>query len=309
MFLNLKPGAIIDVVATSCGDKEVSVSQVKEFIKNLGYTPRIPDDLQTKDSDIFCANTDELRYNHLLSALQSQDSDVIWIFRGGYGATRLIPLLDQHDFSANPKILIGFSDITALAIYFEKKYNWKFIHGRMISNYVKKQHKEEEFELIKNVLSGNWTEIKYELTPLNQEAKKSASIVSKITGGNMCLIECSLGTNWQIDTKNKILFLEEVHEPGYRIDRSLQHMLQAGCFNGIDALIIGNVSCVPEKDGSSLCEPAISRFIESLDIPVFKSNKFGHGEDNYPLLLNYEAHLVMGKNSSLVFKNTLIDEH
>ena len=303
MLFELKPGAIIDVVATSSGDINISIEQIKNFIASLGYVARVPSDLQKEGADLFSANTDDIRYKNFASALTAQDSDAIWIFRGGYGATRLIPMLDKHDFSGKEKTIIGFSDVTALGIYFTQKYNWKFIHGRMVSSHIAKNY-PEELAIMEQIFSGDWKEIKYDLTPLNQAAKESASISSKITGGNISLIECSLGTNWQIKTHNKILLIEEVGERGYRLDRSLQHMSQAGCFNEIDALLIGDVSCAPEKDGSLLCEPALSRFITSLDVPVFQSLKFGHGQESYPLLLNYEAHITMGDEPRLFFKNT-----
>jgi muramoyltetrapeptide carboxypeptidase len=305
MPLNLKPGAIIDVVATSSANFKVSVEEIKGFIKTLGYTPRVPDNFQEDGSDPFSANSDKIRCDNLVTALNASDSEVIWMFRGGYGATRLIPMLDKYDFSAKKKIIIGYSDLTSLAIYFTQKYDWQFVHGAMISNYCSNTPpKQEGLLFTKEILSGNLDTIKYGLTPYNTQAKENFSISSKIIGGNICLIESSLGTNWHINTKEKILFIEEVGERGYRLDRSLQHMYQAGCFEGIKALIIGDIICAPEPNGSSLCEVAIKRFAESLDVAVFRSNQFGHGEQNYPLLFNYDAHLVMGDEPSLFFKKT-----
>lgn len=305
MFLGLKKDDIIDVVAPSCADFEVSINQIREFIESLGYKARVPVNLQVEGEDIFSANSQEIRSRHLVDALKSEDSKVIWIFRGGYGATKLIPELDKYNFSSNPKTIIGFSDITALAIYFEVKYDWNFIHGRMISSHVKSRYTPKEFNIMKGFLSDEWDKIEYKFDSLNAKAKENISIKSEITGGNLALIQCSLGTNWQIDARNKILFLEDVGERGYRIDRMLEHLKQAGVFNNIRALIFGDITCAPEPNGELLCDAAISRFIarEMQDIPVFSSKMFGHGSINYPLIFNIEVQLTMGDAATLVFEN------
>ncbi|MCH9753906.1 MAG: LD-carboxypeptidase [Alphaproteobacteria bacterium] len=304
-MLGLKKGDIIDVVAPSCGDLEVSVNQVKEFIRSLGYEPRVPEDLQEKDADLFSANTHEVRSKHLIDALKAKDSKVIWMFRGGYGATKLIPELDKHDFSSNPKTLIGFSDITALGIYFGSKYNWPFIHGRMLSSYVKNEQSEKEFDIIKGFISGDWNNVKYDLRPYNAAAREDICIESQIAGGNLALIQCSLGTSWQIKTNNKILFIEEVSERGYSIDRMLEHLMQAGCLNDITALIIGDIKYSPKKEGELLCNPAFERMMKLLGVPVFQSNDFGHGKINYPLIFNSDMKIIGGKSPTLVFENDI----
>ena len=299
----LKKGDIIDVVAPSFGDFKGDIKDTERFIESLGYQARIPEDLQQEGADLFSAHRKEIRAKHLIDALSSEDSKIVWMFRGGYGATQLIPELEKHDFSSKNKILIGFSDITALGLYFESKYGWKFIHARMLSSFAKSENASKELSLMQSLLSGEWNTIEYNLSALNEEAKKEVCIESKITGGNLALAECSLGTSWQIDTKDKILFIEDVGVRGYDVDRMLEHMKQAKCFDHIDALIIGNIMCMPESGGEILCDAAISRFIKDLDIPVFGSDGFGHGKVNLPLVFNVTAKLIGGATPTLVFKN------
>jgi muramoyltetrapeptide carboxypeptidase len=304
----LKKGDIIDVVASSFGDFKVETQSIERFIESLGYKARIPEDLQKEGEDLFSAHTKEIRARHLIDALSSEDSKIVWMFRGGYGAMQLIPELEKHDFSSKNKILIGFSDITALGLYFESKYGWKFIHARMLSSFAKNEDAPRELELMKSLLSGEWDKIEYNLSALNEEAKKEVCIESQITGGNLALTECSLGTSWQIDTKDKILFIEDVGVRGYAVDRMLEHMKQAKCFENIDALIIGNIMCMPEASGKALCDGAIARFIKDLEIPVFGSDDFGHGKVNLPLVLNATVELIGGTTPRLVFQNKVIDE-
>jgi len=302
MFLNLKPGAIIDVVATSYPHFDTTAQKIKDFVSDLGYRARVADNFQEQGADSFSANTNEIRAQNLINALKSPDSTVIWALRGGYGATPLIRELDKHDFSSTPKVIIGYSDLTALGLYFTQKYNWKFIHGGMLSWYIAGKQ-INELTIMKSLLDNSWTKLEYKLVPLNSAARNSYSIAAKVLGGNLSLIQCSLGTKWHIDTKGKILFFEEVGERGYRIDRMLHHLKDADGFEKTIAIIVGDMSCTPENDGSTLCDVAVNHLAQSLNIPVFKSNQFGHGDQNYPLIFNYDAHLRMGDAPSIVFEN------
>lgn len=304
MFLQLKPGDIIDVIAPSSAHHDVSLESIEKFVSNLGYRARIRKGLIVKDADIFSANKNEVRFTHLLEALLAEDSKVIWAFRGGYGATRILSQLDNHDFSKQRKFLIGFSDITALFLYFHARYKWPYIHGRVLSQYASTEVKEEEVGCIKKILSGNSKTIRYSFEPVNKKACVPKKINAEIIGGNLSLIQCSLGTTWQINSNNKVLFIEETNERGYKIHRMLEHLKQAGVFDNIKALILGNIDCLAEPNGSSLCEAAISNFFDGVTFPVIRSKNFGHGENNYPLMMGTKSLLTLGKDVYLTFENS-----
>ncbi len=299
----LKTGDIIDVVATSGGELGITTEDVRRFVEDLGYTARLARNFQEKDADLFCANSDKIRFKNLLSALQNSESDTIWMFRGGYGAARLIPMLEEYDFSSHKKTIIGCSDVTAIGLYFENKYNWEFIHGRMIKNAMDKTQ-EEEFHNLEKLLSGDWTKIEYQIKSLNKVAKDSSDISSKITGGNLSLLQCSMGTMWQVETQDKVLFIEEVGEQAYAIDRMLVHLSQAGMFGKVKGLIFGDMS----KDPNDLIKKTVDRFAESVSFPVFAIENCGHGKFNNPLVFNLEAQILTGESPSLIFKNKVIDE-
>lgn len=304
--LKLKKGEIIDIISPSSANFKVSMADVATFVsEQLGYEARIREGIMVKGRDPFSANTDEVRLEQLLDALRAPDSQAIWAYRGGYGATRLIILLSQHDFAdIPPKVIIGFSDLTALQLYFYQKYGWPYLHARGLGQFVDgTKLQDDDIDSIKNVLSGEWEEIKYALTPANDLARAEGTIEAEVIGGNLCLIECSLATDWQIKPAGKILFFEEVGEKGYRIHRMLEHLKQAGIFDNIRALIIGDIKCQAEVDGAVLCEDALSDFIGKADFPIFRSSDFGHSERNYPLLCGVKATLEMGENPTLVFEN------
>jgi muramoyltetrapeptide carboxypeptidase len=258
-------------------------------------------------ADPFSANTDEKRYQQLVAALHAHDSKIIWTLRGGYGAARLIPILDEHDFSKHPKLLVGFSDLTALFLYFDKKYGWPCIHGTIIGSVIDGKSTKQELDYLKKAIAGDWHKIKHSLKPAN-EAAKHTKINAKIIGGNLELIRSSLGTSWAIDARDKVLFIEEVDLRGYALHRSLLHLQQAGVFNGIKGLIIGDIICKPEPGSDKhLCEDALALFLKTIHVPIFRSNDFGHGNRNYALIFGADAtissdetigHLTYSKKAS-----------
>lgn len=292
---------IIDIVSPSFPDLSATLEQAEGFIKSMGFIPRIQPNMIEKDAHLFAANTDKTRYEQLLKALDAKDSDIIWAFRGGYGATRLLPMLEKHDFSRNPKTIVGFSDITALSNYFYNKYGWKTIHTGVLVEYSSPTHRarkislEKEVSLIKQFLSGEEGVVIYPLHKLIKSNSRDVipqRIQGKLVGGNLSLLQCSIGTNWQIDATDKILFIEDVGEQGYSIHRMLTHLEQAGIFDNIKALIIGSTECAPEKDGSVMCEDAIIDFIKNKKFPVFINKDFGHGVVNYPLMLGSDITIL-----------------
>jgi muramoyltetrapeptide carboxypeptidase len=140
--------------------------------------------------------------------------------------------------------------------------------------------------------------------PLNALAEQSQTLEASITGGNLCLVQTSLGTNWQVDARKKILFLEEVGERGYRIDRMLEQLQQATIFKGTLAIVFGDFLAGNEPDGSSLIIPVLKRFAQRIEIPVIQIKGIGHGPINYPLPLGTKATLQLGPTIQLTSSTT-----
>ena len=313
-YQKLQSGDIVDIIAPSSA-RDVDLKAIADIVRGFGLTPRIQDNMLAPGADPFSANTDEIRFEQLKQAIYAKDSKAIWAFRGGYGAGRLIPKLLELPLPTHSKILIGYSDITALHILCTQKYGWSTIHGRTLSEFVARKPHEEEIVALKEVLFGkdkvefnnlillneaslSHKEISIENTNGSIEFKQE--IKSEVVGGNLALIQTSLATPWQFNADNKIVLLEDVGEKGYRIDRMLAHLTQAGIFDKALAVIIGDVICEPEKDGTMLCDQAIARFADSLNIPVLSCTQIGHGEYNWPVPLNMPAVLTLGDLPTLV---------
>ncbi len=280
--MRLLPGDLIDIVAPAAAFYEYDKAEVIRFVESLGYKARFGKNFQEKGRDEFSANSLEARYKDLEEAFLAKDSKAIWCFRGGYGSALLIPEFEKFKPSIKDKLLIGFSDITALHLYFTQKHGFQTIHGRTLSEYFHKDVEDEEVGNMKLALQGQSCSM--QLKPYNKAAVDSGVVKAPLIGGNLVLVETSLATSWQIDARNKILVLEDVMERGYRIDRSLNHLMQAGIFEEAKAVILGNFQCAPENDGLLKCDLALKRFAENLNIPVYKTEEIGHGQINNPLI-------------------------
>ena len=129
--------------------------------------------------------------------------------------------------------------------------------------------------------------------PLNAIAQNSIELEGIITGGNLSVIQTSLATNWQINANNKILFLEEINERGYRIDRMLQHLSQANIFQKVKAVLFGDFIGGTEPAGNSLIEPVLKRFAEVNNFPIFRCENIGHGKINRALPFGTSGEIKM----------------
>ncbi|KLT21656.1 peptidase S66 family protein [Wolbachia endosymbiont of Armadillidium vulgare str. wVulC] len=290
-LLLTNPANQVDIIAPSSKGKESDLPTIKEYVKTLDFNPHISEKIYSNDNP-FYSNSDEFRANDLISAL-TDDSKIIWCIRGGEGASRLIPYLerlpnDKKERIAqnkNKKILIGYSDITALHIYLQVKYDWQTLHGTMLEMIVNNSVSESSVEKLKELILKQCDSIRFDnLKMINNGIRlKNGRLESKIIGGNMTLVENSIGTAWQINAKDKILFLEDIRVYPYSIERSLDHLKQAHIFDGVHAVIFGDfVNCYNDN----LVEVVKERFAKSVNFPVFTMKGVGHGHTNDPLPLN-----------------------
>ena len=218
---------------------------------------------------------------------------ILWCYQGGYGSPRIIKYLTQKPIK--PTMVVGYSDITALHLFFSQNWGWKTLHGPMASELLKSPEEKDpkNFKLLADILSGKISKWSIEhLKPLNAAARRSSSISGRLTGGNATLLERSLGTCWEIQGKDKIIFIEDVGCKGYQIDRSLDHLKEAGVFKNAKAILLGDFEA---QSGDEFVQFALERFANELSIPVFQTNQFGHGFHNVPIMYNAQGHIHNGR--------------
>ncbi|ASQ46313.1 S66 peptidase family protein [Legionella clemsonensis] len=284
----LKEGDYVEIIAPAsrCTDKHLIT--LKELLISWGLNCHIDDAIF--GDDLLCANDDAHRFISLKKALESSQTKAIICARGGYGSLRLIPELTKLIRPESPKLFLGMSDITALLLFFERQWQWPSIHGALAVD----KFSPESIEAVKALLFG-LNETKLQGKPLNALAEKRITLNTSITGGNLSLVQASIGTNWQIDAKGKIVLLEEIAERGYRVDRMLTHLLQANVFNDAAAILFGDFIGGAEPDGSSLVQPVLERFAKACEVPVIQVPGIGHGFINFPVPLGTPVGLNLGQ--------------
>lgn len=290
----LNPGDSVELIAPAsrCSDKHLN--DIKELLTSWGLDCIVADDIF--GVDLLCANSDAHRFNSLKKALQNPKTKAIICARGGYGSMRLIPDLAKIQPTQSAKLFVGMSDITALNLYFQQEWKWPTIHGALALD----KFSAESISKHKSFLFGENELVEFIGIPMNALAAKNHAVETTITGGNLCLVQTSIGTVWQMQGQNKIIFLEEVSERGYRVDRMLEHLRQVGIFKDAAAIVFGDFLEGKEPDGSSLVNPVLERFAKSCEIPVVRIAGVGHGHTNFPLPLGTNAKLQLGNDIKLI---------
>lgn len=292
----LKKGDSVELIAPASRFKENDIKNLKTLLTAWGLKVIVAENIL--GDDLLCANNDDKRAVLLINALKNKKTKAIICLRGGYGSLRLIPYLEKCDkVKISPKkIFVGMSDITSLNIFLLQQWQWPVIHGAALP------HKFSKISIkkLKSLLFAEEQHISFSGEPMNKAATKMNQIEASLIGGNLTTIQTSIGTKWQLNSKNKILFLEEIGERAYRIDRMLEHLRQSRLIQGAKAIVFGDFLEGLEPNGSSLIAPVITRFAATLKIPVIKINDIGHGYDNFPLPLGTKTKLTLGKEIKLV---------
>ena len=251
----------------------------------------IPDQLITSES-LFHASSDENRFQQFMAACTDETTDgIVWALRGGYGSARLLARLQQAVKPPRKKIFIGCSDNTALHLFLSQHWQWAGIHGAGLAQCIEEESRDAaNFSRLLEIINRDVKQQTFDaLLPMNHLARTSLVITGPLQGGNLTLIENSIGTGWQAQTAGTILMLEDTGEKGYRVDRSLLHLKQAGLLHGVRAVVLGEF-LTPDSTGIAY---ALQRFADEIDIPVYKTSLFGHGKINYPFVYGARAELAL----------------
>jgi muramoyltetrapeptide carboxypeptidase len=296
-FKSLSSGDSINIIAPASAAPVDRLNNGLEWIHQQGYQAHLPKDLLKPR--LFFASPLENQVRHVKEAFKS-DALVLWCLRGGYGSARLIPYLEKLKKPVQKKLLIGFSDITALHLYLGQKWGWPTIHGRVLTQMDPKAKRRPDLKMYRQLLDGKIKSLTYSgLVPMNDAAKKSRTVSGPVTGGNLRLLECSIGTGWELEARGKILFLEDVGERGYSVHRMLVHLTQAGLLEGVRAIVLGDFTEGLETDGKDRTREALQAFADESSIPVLRGMPCGHGEKNHPLPFHTKATLKLGKRGVL----------
>lgn len=227
----------------------------------------------------FLSGTDDIRANDINCMFADKNIKGIFALRGGYGCARLLDLIDFKLIKKNPKIFIGYSDITALHIAINQKSKLITYHGPMISTELIKGLDEYSADYYKKFIFEH-EKIEELLNPEGNslEIINNGIASGELIGGNLSLICSSLGTKYEINTKNKILFLEEVDEVPYKVDRMLTHLKQSGKLKEANGIILGAfTNCIAPNNKKSLSlQEVFNDIILPLKKPTISNLACGH---------------------------------
>lgn len=273
----LNKGDTVAIIApASPADKNLIDSCINS-LENLGLNVVVGKSCTSEYG--FLSGTDDIRANDINSMFANKSINGIFAIRGGYGCARLLNLIDFNLIKKNPKVFIGYSDITALHIAINQKSKLITYHGPMVSTELIKGLDEYSFNYYNKFLFCNDNMIEL-CNPIENPIKTINPGVAegKLIGGNLSLICSSLGTKYEINTKNKILFLEEVGEVPYKVDRMLTHLKQSGKLKDANGIILGDFTdCVAPKDKKSLSlDDIFNEIILPLKKPTIYNLACGH---------------------------------
>lgn len=291
----LKKNSTIDIIAPAGGISDpLTIEKLKNLLETWQLIPRISPDLF--GPDLLCANSDEKRFQQLQEALSNTESHAIWCLRGGYGCTRLIPYLLKLTAPEKCKLFIGFSDITALHLFLQQKWHWQTLHGPSLNQVTHHLIETESSNELKKIIFGQLSQLTYGLKSYFIPHNASNSIQASLIGGSLSVVQTSLCTDWQIETKNKFLFLEDVNESAYRIDRMLQHLHQSSVLNGVKAILLGDFTFPSKLEEEEKIQAVLKRFAAEQHCPVLRCPNIGHGKKNRSLPFGTLAHLDLTNN-------------
>jgi muramoyltetrapeptide carboxypeptidase len=240
------------------------------------------------------AGPDELRIKDLQRFLDDPSVKAIIAARGGYGTIRIIDGLDFSKFRKNPKWIVGFSDITVLHSHVYANYNVQSIHGQM--PFTIPDATKYSLETLRKALFGEDLEYKFESSSLNISGTSNAIL----TGGNLSLLVAVSGSVSDVGFKNKILFIEDVGEYLYSIDRMLWNLKRAGKLKDLKGLIAGGFTSLKDNDipFGKTAEEIIYEHVKDYGYPVCFNFPAGHIPDNHALVLGREVKLTVGEKQA-----------
>ena len=272
----LKPGCRIGVVSPSYWLKKQYMEKTSKFFQDKGYTMVMGNNNSMKWGPF--AGTPQERADDIHHMFSNPKIEAIICARGGYGANRVLPLLDYNLIRDNPKIFMGYSDITAYLTSITQKTGLVTFHGPMMVSY-KKEFVNYNFQTMERILNGT-PDFKIE-SPESLPARilKPGIAMGPLWGGNMTLLINRLGTSDALGTDGVILFLEDLDEYLYSFERMLVQMRTAGMLDNISGLIIGELHEFKDQDVAfeRNTDEIVMDICGDLEIPIVSNFPCGHG--------------------------------
>jgi len=280
----LRKDSNIGLIAPSGRLSEEKLAKAMKNLHGLGFKTNLAKNAMQTDG--YLAGPDHVRIHDLHAMYADPEIDAIWCLRGGYGATRILDYLNFEIIAKNPKPLIGYSDITALLNTIYQKTGNPCFHGPVAASTMS----EYTIEHLKP-LYGLSSEYKIHLSKNNTKEAVDKSVYSymeinpgkakgKLVGGNLTLVSSLVGTAHAVQAKNKLVFLEDIGEEPYRVDRMLTQLISSGFLDSVKGVILGIFAgCHKKDENSKTLLETIKERMSRIDAPSAYGFSFGHIDD------------------------------
>lgn len=299
----LQKGDTIGLITPGSYISDEGLEKAVTNIEGLGFTVKLSKNIRAKHG--FNAGTDQQRLDDLHQMFADNQIKGVWCARGGYGCGRLLPYIDYRLIKQNPKVLIGYSDITALLQAIYCKTGMIGFHGPVGAS----DFTDYTVTNFRNVLMESKTNyiIKTEPSSINTVVFQHGQAEGQLVGGNLSLLASLVGTDFQLDLKGKLLFIEEIGEKPYRIDRMLTQLKQATNIQKVAGIALGTFEdCEPEEGDNSLSllDTLKSQFSD-FKVPIIYGLSFGHIANQCTLPVGLNARLIT-KNQTITLLETAV---
>ena len=289
-------GEAIGVVAPSYSPREGQLMRGAKALERAGYKVILdPDILELRK---FTRKQDERRAANFMGMWLDPDVKAVIGGTGGYGATRMIPYLEPEIFRRNPKIFVGYSDITALHLWLMRQAGLRVFHGPTVDDLIPIARDPTTSALLTAMTTPRPT-AKFGRDVAR--AVRPGRATGRLTGGNLSLVQQTIGTAYEIDTRDAILFLEETHDPMSVADERLVHLRAAGLLTHVRGVVFGQLSL--DRSEEDEFEDFLLDLLSDLDVPILMDFPAGHEVPNLTLPFGTEVELVAeGSTGWLTYK-------
>lgn len=287
----LQKGDKVGIVAPARFVGQENYAAICSTIESYGYQP-VRGQTTYLEHGVF-AGTDNERAADLQQMIDNPEIRAIFCVRGGYGCVRMVDKVGFWGLRHSPKWLVGFSDITVLHAALTNS-GIESIHGQMPVNFCKPQASVDE---LFNVLEGRMPNYTFA-----GDGNQNGSAQGEVCGGNLSILCSLMGTPWQIETDGRILFIEDVCEPLYRIDRMMQQLKAAGVLANLAGMVCGYFTDAEDSTPSfgMTANQIVMDAVADYGYPVAFGFEAGHQQPNKPLIFGQQAHLTVNKDFSIL---------
>lgn len=286
-----------DTIGITCPAGYMTRDKAQACINTLqqwGFNVMVGNTLGS-NSDNYFSGTDEERLFELQAMLDSNEIKAILCGRGGYGVSKIIDRIDFTAFKKNPKWIIGYSDITVLHCHINSKLKTATLHSPMAAAFNDGVEGNEFIQSLKKAITGKKAKYKSGVYSFNKNGKAEAELV----GGNLALLVNMIGTASDINTKNKILFIEDIGEYIYSTDRMMYQLKRCGKLDTLAGLVVGSFTDTKDTErpfGKTVYQ-AIYDVIKEYNYPVCFNFPVGHAKENYALKVGCSYELKVSAKS------------